>query len=236
MPPVIPDNQFLFLAEAVAWRYRSCGQFVFRFVRGKLRQDPVYRELLNLPLWHQPGTIVDLGCGQGIFLAALNSARSLGLLEGGKSLKQHLLGMELNSSAAARAAKALGADASITTADLRTAPVPTCRMALLIDVLYHLEPGEQDAVLAKVVDALEPGGALLLREADAAAGWRYAMTWMAEGVLRLSRGMSRSSRHYRSASAWRETLERLGLAVESHAMSAGTPFANVLFVGRKPLS
>ena len=236
MSPAIADHQFQFLIEAVAWRYRSCGRFVIGFVRGKLKHDPIYRELLNLPVWNQPGLIVDLGCGRGILLAALNSARSLGLLEGGKSCKPALLGVELNEKAAALAGTALGTEASITHADIRTVPIPPCRLALLIDVLYQLKPAEQEDVLQKAILALEPGGILLLREADAGAGWRYAITWLAEGTLRLTRRNATPRRHYRKSQEWREKLEGFGLTLESRSLSAGTPFANVLFIGRKPVS
>ena len=37
---------------------------------------------------------------------------------------------------------------------------------------------------------------------------------------------------FRSAGAWRRLLTEAGLNVEERSMDAGTPFANVLLVGR----
>jgi SAM-dependent methyltransferase len=236
MCPSIQDNQWQFLIEATKWRYRSLGRSVAGFVQGKLKYDPVYRQLMGLPDWGRDGLVIDLGCGDGILLSALSSARSLGLLEGGKAVKQSLQGVELNAGSAARAAQALGADAKLAAGDVRFVELPACRIALLIDVLYHLTPAEQDALLARLASALEPGGALLIREADAGASWRYGLTWLAEGFMQLSRGNIRGKRHYRSAEAWKSELEALGLVVETRDMSEGTPFANVLFIARKPVS
>jgi trans-aconitate methyltransferase len=231
----IPTRQFLFLAEAVAWRYRECGFLSCRFVLGKLKHDPVYRQLLNLALWNESGVVVDLGCGQGLFLTALLTARSLGLLPGGKSIKQSLQGVELDIKLAGQARKALRADGSIVVGDVRSTPVPACRTVLLIDVLYHLTTDEQDAVLAKAVAALERGGVLLLREADSRPSLRYVATWLAEAIMQLIR-LKPERRRYRSATDWKSALEALGLTVETRDMSEGTPFANVLFIGRRSLN
>ena len=59
------------------------------------------------------------------------------------------------------------------------------------------------------------------------------MTRWSERVLEILRGRLRDRLHYRSAVQWTGVLESLGFSVAAEPMSAGTPFANVLFVCKK---
>ncbi len=47
------------------------------------------------------------------------------------------------------------------------------------------------------------------------------------------RGDFRQREHYRSAAEWTAELESRGFSLDVQPMSAGTPFANFLFVARK---
>lgn len=232
MRPTLPWQRYLFLAAATAWRYRACGHFVHGFVLGKLRHDPVYRELLEILDGGEDGRIVDLGCGQGIAMALLATAAVLGSSPGRRSPAPQLCGVECGPQAAAVARAALAGAAEIATGDVRAYRIPGCRAVLLIDLLYHLEPEAQLALLGQARAALEPGGLLILREADAGGGWRFALTWLAEWLRNLGRGRPWRRRYYRTLEAWRETLSGLGFAVDARPMSQGTPFANYLLVAR----
>jgi SAM-dependent methyltransferase len=227
-------KQFRFLAEATAWRYRSAGRFVHGFVLGKLRHDPVYRALLCGEILPKEGLILDLGCGRGILLALLATARALGMTPGGKRGRgPRLCGIEQRPADAETARGALDGEAEILIGDVRTMPLPPCQAAILLDVLLYLDRDEQYGLLGEIADALEPGGLLIVREADAGSGWRFAATWIAERCCALARGHWRQRYVYRSAAQWRERLESLGFAVDIQGMSEGTPFANVLFIGRR---
>jgi hypothetical protein len=89
-------------------------------------------------------------------------------------------------------------------------------------------------VLQKAINALSPGGLLLLREADACAGVRFFITHWSERLTAAARDRSWRKLHYRGAGAWVSLLEELGLAVDAEPMSEGTPFSNILFIGRVP--
>lgn len=232
--PVIPQQRFLFLVEAIVWRYRPCGRYVQGFVLGKLKHDPVYRALLALSCWAERGMIVDLGCGQGIVPVLLATANGLNLLPGGRGQPPSLWALERDPASAEVARIALGGAGEVVTGDASTTELPRCRVALLIDLLYHLDPAAQEALLVKVRDALEPGGSLILREADAAAGWRFAMTWLAEWLRNLARGRPFRRRYYRPAEQWKRTLQDLGFTVDARPMSEGTPFANELLIATRP--
>jgi SAM-dependent methyltransferase len=222
---------FADLIEPAARRYRPAGRFAEGFVRGKLRHDPVYAELLARPHWlPEAGLLLDLGCGRGILGSLLATAREMGRLA---RPELRYAGVELRRADAAAARLALGADADIVTGDLCALPFPECQAVVLLDVLLYLGAAEQEAVLERAAAALGPSGVLLMREADAGAGRRFLATRAAERLCALARGQGRQRYHYRSAAEWRARLEALGFAVETAPMSEGTPFANVLFLARR---
>jgi trans-aconitate methyltransferase len=145
-----------------------------------------------------------------------------------------LLGIERAPKRAAAARSALGGAAEVRQGDLAAAEIPACDAALLLDVLHYLGAADQAALLDRSARALVPGGVLLVREADAAGGLRFALTRAAERLAALARGRWRQRFHYRSAGEWARLLAARGLEVETRPMGRGTPFANVLLVGCKP--
>ncbi len=227
------------LREEAARHYLETGMLHWEFVRGKLRHDPLYFSLLRQDFLPHDGLLLDLGCGRGIFFALLVAARDLSGREqyppDWPPPPAHLTfhGIEARPKTAAAARQALGDRAVIETADLRTAELPTANAILLLDVLHYLAPAEQEAVLGKAAAALAPGGVLLLREADADAGWRFTAARLQERFSSMFRGHFRPRFHYRGAAEWKEMLSHHGLTVDVQPMGMGTPYANVLLAGRK---
>ncbi len=229
------------LREEAARRYLEAGMLHWEFVRGKLRHDPLYFGLLRQGFLPPAGLLLDLGCGRGIVFSLLLAAREIerrGLYPGDwppppGGLTFH--GIEGRPKTAAAARLALGGEARIETADLRTAELPAAAAVLLLDVLHYLPAADQEALLGKAAAALAPGGVLLIRDADADAGWRFTATRAQERLSALARGHWRQRFHYRNATEWREMLTQLNLAVDVQPMGMGTPYANVLLAGRRPL-
>lgn len=213
------------LIEETAYRYLESGMFDWEFVRGKLRHDPVYLRLLRNGVLPEEGLLLDLGCGRGILLSLLATAREHPRLA--------LYGIESSPKAVAAARKALGDRARVELADLRDAPFPAARAVLLLDVLHYLPTADQEELLDRVAAALEPGGMLLIRDADAAGGWRFTATRIQERACALARRHWGQRFHYRSAAQWRRLLESRGFLVESRPMAEGTPYANVLLSAKR---
>ncbi len=239
--------EFEALIDTASRRYLDCGMFAWEFVRGKLRHDPLYFGVVGRGLvatvgapetkdLKDDGVVLDLGCGRGILFSLILAVHEIGARPPGwlptpRGLR--LIGFEGRSKIAAQAKKALGGEAEIFTEDLATAALPRCRVALLLDVLHYLPAEAQESLLDRVASALEPGGVFLLRDADANGGGRFWATRIQERVAALARGDFRQRFHYRSAQDWRRLLEARGLATETAPLSEGTPYANVLVVGRK---
>jgi SAM-dependent methyltransferase len=226
----LTPDPFALLSEAVAWRYRPAGRFAQGFVRGKLRHDPVYRYLFEAGLPRGDGAMLDLGCGRGIALAVLAAAAALGMSAEAPTTAPRRVGIERREAHAASARVALGDEAEILTGDVLAAPFPCARLILLVDVLLYLTAAQQDRLLERAAAALVTGGRLIIREADAAAGWRYRATVAAERSSAWRRGEWCQRYHYRSRDDWLRCLGELGLNVTVRPMSAGTPFANILYL------
>jgi hypothetical protein len=147
-----------------------------------------------------------------------------------------LRGFDMNAKRVKTAQRALAGDAQIDRQDLCEVEFPACSVIALLDVLFYLGEAEQALVLDKAAAALEPGGVLLLREANAAAGLTFQVTKWSERLVAALRGSLAPRLHYRSATRWMAELAARGFAVEVIPMSERTPFANLLFVARKVAS
>ena len=108
-----------------------------------------------------------------------------------------------------------------------------CDAIAIIDVLHYVGSADQEAALAKCAAALDTGGVLLVRVNDAGAGWRHALTSIADQFATLVSTGVWPRLQCRRLPDWTALLERLGFEVRSQPASAGTPFANALLVARR---
>ena len=227
------------LFEAATRPYAGAGTFAWRFARGKLRHDPVFFFLLRRGLLPDRESLLDLGCGRGILLSLLKAAKEQ--YQAGvwprdwpaPPLNLGLRGIEVSESRVRAARHALGDSARVDLCDLRNVDLPPCSVIVMIDVLFYLDNEEQRRLIEKATGALEPGGLLLLREADADAGFVFQATKWSERIACALRGEFGQQLHYRGAGRWIAELAGRGFSVRVEPMSEGTPFANFLFVARK---
>jgi uncharacterized protein (DUF2062 family) len=66
---------FAELLRRASDRYLSWGITAWEFAKGKLRGDPVYHAVIAGGALPSGGTLVDVGCGQGLMLALLAESR-----------------------------------------------------------------------------------------------------------------------------------------------------------------
>lgn len=227
-----PDGPLL----AAAALYRAAGRFAYHFARGKLRGDPIYRELLRGGLLQDRPSILDLGCGQGLIAACLLTAADCerrGLWPGAWAAPPRptsLRGIELRPRAVVRARRALGERFEVQLGDICAADFGRPDAVLILDVMQYLEPDSQRSVLLRAREVLPEHGVILMRVGDAHAGWRFHCTRFADQCVLAMRGQWSFRQHCRSVADWRALLADCGFASEIRPMSAGTPFANVLIV------
>ena len=228
------DEAFQALVRESSDRYITTSVTAWEFARGKLRGDPVYRAIVCDAILPSGGTLVDVGCGQGLTLALLADAERC-FRTGAWPRRWHApplfdrrIGIELRSRTADVARKALQGDAEIIAADIRSLTQTRCRAALFLDVLHMIPRAEQDVVIATTVAGLEPGGVMLIREADASGGWRFTAVRAANRSKAIAFGAWRQRFYFRTADEWLACFAAHGLSAELRPMSTGM-FANVLF-------
>jgi uncharacterized protein (DUF2062 family)/SAM-dependent methyltransferase len=230
------ERPFAELVRRAADRFLDSSITAWEFARGKLRMDPVYRATLSSELLPSGGTLVDVGCGQGLTLALLTEAR-LAAERGEWPASwpspprfDRLVGVETRRRVAAIARRALDRDAEVIEGDARTVALEPARAMLLFDVLHLLPRDDQESLVAAIAARLEPGGVLLVREADPGGGWRFTAVRAGNRLKAFVMGTWRQqSFEPRTETDWRECFMRHGFHVEMRPMGEGTPFANVLF-------
>jgi uncharacterized protein (DUF2062 family) len=222
------------LKEETSKRYRYAGIFNWEFVRGRLRHDPIYYQLIVSGILPREGRLADLGAGRGILLTLIVSAETIG--NRGEwpgdapppPAGLTLTGVESDEEHAGIARMAVGDAAEIVVADLADYEPPPCRTIVLLDVLHHLAPDRQVALLLRCARALEPGGKLLLREQDASAGARFVFKRIGLRLWAILRGARKQRMHFRDLGEWMELLREAGLEPKIHPISAGTRQASML--------
>ena len=140
-----------------------------------------------------------------------------------------MIGIDTRRRSATLARRALGTEAEIIDADARRQPLERARAVLLFDVLHMMGHADQEALLNAAAAALEPGGVILVREADASAGWWFEAIRVTNTLKALIHGAWRQRFHFRSAADWRRLFDRCGLLVEMIPMEGANPLANRLF-------
>jgi uncharacterized protein (DUF2062 family)/trans-aconitate methyltransferase len=229
------DRHFAELVRRAADRYAGASITAWEFARGKLRGDPIYRVTLSADVLGSGGTLVDVGCGQGLTLALLAEARravEAGTWPAGSPQPprfERMAGIEMRRRVATIARAALQGDAEIIEGDARTLAMHRASAVLLFDVLHLMRREEQDALLTETAARLEPGGVVLVREADASAGWRFTAVRVGNRLKAIAFRTRHQAFHARTPSEWRECFARRGFRTDVRPMGGGTPFANVLF-------
>jgi SAM-dependent methyltransferase len=230
------------LVDAASAPYRAAGRFAWHFARGKLRMDPVFRQLLCRGLIAPRARVLDIGCGQGLLASLLRSAGVAA--EHGRwpaewaaaPIGVRVTGIEMMPRDVQRAQAALGNAAEFICGDMRHTPFPPADAAVILDVLHYVTIEEQDAVLARVRAALQPGGRLLMRVGDASARRGFLVSQWVDRIVTFVRGHRVTPQFGRPLGHWIEQLRSLGFEVDPLPMSEGTPFANVLLVARLPMT
>ena len=218
-----PVQEFAAVSARVARRYRRCGRRTYGYVKGKLRYDPIHRDVLTLAAQEPFADVLDIGCGRGQL--------GIALLEAG--LASSVLGMDRQAQYLVQARDAAsGLAYHAVMQDLTLAhDTPQATTVLLIDVLYQLADEAQQAVLRATCCAARER--IVIRTLDPDRGVRSLLT------LGLERALRPVSAHSgERVNPWKVTkllavLTELGFTASVAPCWGGMPLANVLIIGRR---
>ncbi|MDI1428264.1 DUF2062 domain-containing protein [Polyangium sorediatum] len=243
LPPYrLPANAppWIVAAERVASRFASpespsaADKSLFHYVRIKLSLDPVARLIADIegPRDGALGDVLDIGTGRGQL--------PILLLDLGRATRAHGLDWDETKIEAARRAAATRpegagpAAATFAREDARRFEATPADTVLLIDLLHYFTIEEQDAILHCAADHVNPGGRLLVREADTKRGVRSFATLLEEKIFTAVRFNRGERVRFRPAQSITALLEARGFHCDVLPAWGSTPFSNVLIVARRP--
>lgn len=123
-------------------------------------------------LVRRDGTVLDLGCGHGIF------ANFLGLRAPGRTV----LALEKNTQKAA-VARGRVTNVSVEDRDISSRDFPAVSAVTLIDVLHHMGSyTDQEALLDAIARILPVGGQLVLKEVTTTLRLRFFLTQLLDRI------------------------------------------------------
>jgi len=218
---VTPAARAAAIARIVAryrhWRHR-------RYVRGKLKWDPLFEAIAPL-LEGSSRPLLDIGCGLGLLGQYLRECGArmpyLGVDPDGEKIE------------GARAAAMAGAlDIDFATLDASSLPAFGGDVAL-IDVLHYLPADLQRQALANAAARVVPGGLLVIRNVLRDDSWRYRLTVAEERFAAALGWMRFATGHFPRREDIESPLASLGFDVSVEPLWGATPFNSYLIVARR---
>jgi 2-polyprenyl-3-methyl-5-hydroxy-6-metoxy-1,4-benzoquinol methylase len=209
--------------KAVIGLFRESGPLMKAYLRVKFRICPILPMEAYVP---DKGTIVDLGCGNGLFAAILK----LG------SPARSIIGIDLDARKIAEARKSLGnvPHLDFRLGDVAATDYPRADIFTIVDVLYLIPFEAQERILRMCADALLPGGTLVLKDMDKKPRWKYAWNMIQETLAVKIIGFTLGSRFFfRSRADYTALLEKLGFAVDTVPLHKGYGYPHILFIAKK---
>jgi uncharacterized protein (DUF2062 family)/precorrin-6B methylase 2 len=201
-------------------RYAEAPESARHYVGGKLRMDPSVVDIASLE--GSFGRVVDAGCGFGhVGLSLIDLERAT-----------RLYGFDADPSRVAVARRAAPGE-SFEVTRLEDAAIPDADTVLFVDSLHYLPIADQDAALARAVQAIPTGGRIVVREVDANRSLQSRLTQWSErrAVRRVNPAVTPG---FRSRAELVRALESLGLESTVVLNEDFSIFENVLVVGTKP--
>jgi 2-polyprenyl-3-methyl-5-hydroxy-6-metoxy-1,4-benzoquinol methylase len=203
--------------------YRNASFITRAYLRIKLRICPLLQLEGHFP---EEGTIIDLGCGNGLFPNIL----SLG------SPERRITGIDLdkNKIETAEQTKAPDSQTTYQMGDVVETDYPQGDVFTLVDVLYLIPYDKHEIILKKCYRSLPKGGTLIVKEMDTAPRWKYAWNFFQETLAVKLIGFTLGERFYfRSQKGYVEILQRIGFSVKPIPMHSGYWYPHIAYICTK---
>jgi len=168
------------------------------------------------------GTVVDIGCGFGIF-AHFMSIKSKG---------RNVIGIELNEKRISQANQIYGnlSNLQFICNDITSSDIPKADTITAIDVFHHIPSLElQINLLESCFSVLQKNGMLIIKDVDTKPIWKYWWNKIHDYIMTKGEPVL-----YNDSSIMKELIKNAGFRLEKFEMFTGQPYAHVLYVAVKP--
>ncbi len=167
------------------------------------------------------GTIIELGCGEGLLSNYLAISSS----------KRRVIGYEIVPERLSRAKKGIK-NATYYVGDILEVPYPTSDAIILFHVLHHLPSKDaQEKVLTKAKKSLKKQGKLIIVEVHVTPSIKYVAAWIADHFLVPwvfeKRFYTRA--YFRNEREWKNLLKKIGFKIKITEETLRRPFPNIIF-------
>lgn len=209
-----------FRAARRLYRSESCGARAFVLMRSVLA--PLSAVASHVPAG---GSILDVGCGHGLFSLALASADP----------KRCIVGIDPSP---AKIAIAIRAGRDFPLVEFREAMVEALKDEVfaaitVLDVLYLLPDAAKKVLLSACRRLLSRDGVLLVKTNDTHPAWKYRVARAQEKLMTgLGLTLGTGDLHFRSCAENAALLRDAGFAAEIHHLAHWSPYPHTLFVAR----
>lgn len=194
------------------------------YARGKVAWDPAYRYLGGQLLGSRT-PLLDIGCGMGLLAAYLR--------ETGCEAPIH--GIDPDGGKIALAGRIASRYDGLTFSVGDARELPEFRGGIIVlDVLHYLTPESQARFLEQVVARLAPGARAYVRTTFRDRSWRYAVTLLEEGFIRITGWIRGGGCFFPTEAAVLKALEPTGCAVRITPMWGKTPFNSHMIEIERP--
>ena len=223
------DPMFADLVRRTSDRYLGGSITAWEFARGKLRMDPVYRATLSPDMLPPGGTLLDIGCGQGLTLALLVEARrAFDASTAGRPRRRSLRdSIAWSASKCGRArlrsrgkrSTAMPRSFTPTLRTLTLEPAPRCCCSTSFSFCGRTNRRRCSAASPR---GSSPAVVVLIREADPAVGWRFTAVRVGNRLKAVVFGTRKTQAfHPRTQAEWRDCFARLGFRARSGRWATG---------------
>ena len=214
-----------YFREKLIYNYIYKGPVLEWYLRVKIRKEGDYQAFHEL--LPQRGRILDIGCGYGFMSYMLQFAAS----------EREIIGFDHDEEKIAVANHCFSRNPRIhfVTCDIGQMQVVSADAMILCDVLHYLEPREQETLVQRCIQALRPGGVLIIRDGDCDLKKRHRVTRMTEFFsTRLFSFNKTSGRlHYLSGKTIRDLAQ--GQNMDCRILDKSSRTSNLIFIISHPV-
>lgn len=171
------------------------------------------------------GTIIELGCGEGLF------ANFLALT----AFQRNVIGVDIDKARIEQAQRGLK-NTSFIHLDALKMKMPRVDAIVCMHLLHHLSSyKDQETLLIKCSQALVKGASLVIVEVEPKISWKYLITWLTDHFLVpwLFEKRLYSPIYFRKASEWKSLVTDIGLSCKITSAQRGKPFTHIIILCKK---
>lgn len=169
------------------------------------------------------GTIIELGCGEGLFSNYLAAS----------SPKRKIIGIELDKERVTIAQKGYKNTKFIQGNALKV-KLPSADCIILFHVLHHLKSfRSQEELIKKITKSLKKSGSLVIVEIDKDYTAKYYLTWFWDHFMVpwfFEKSFYQKDIFFRNRSDWKKTLANSGFTTTVTKKDDNMPFSHIVYV------